>query len=97
MISPVTGSIIVPVISVVDSDTAVSFRIRPDPHTPFFLQSRGAVYLLLWLYGLLIDKESSANFAPFNFADDWLHLFLGVTTVRLSLLRRDTTGTTASR
>ena len=28
-----------PVISVVDSDTAVSFRIRPDPHTPLFLQS----------------------------------------------------------
>ncbi|WP_197026093.1 replication-relaxation family protein [Arthrobacter sp. 9MFCol3.1] len=28
-----------PVISVVDSDTAVSFRIRPEPHTPFFLQS----------------------------------------------------------
>ncbi|PWF81594.1 hypothetical protein DEJ38_07435 [Kocuria rosea] len=39
MISPVTGSIISSVLSVVKSVTAVSFRIRPDPHTPFFLQS----------------------------------------------------------
>ena len=38
MISPVTGSII-SVISVV-SVTAVSFRIRPDPYTPLFRQSR---------------------------------------------------------
>ncbi|WP_431606345.1 RHS repeat-associated core domain-containing protein [Kocuria rosea] len=41
MISPVTGSIISSVLSVVKSVTAVSFRIRPDPHTPFFLQSLG--------------------------------------------------------
>ncbi|MEY9776367.1 hypothetical protein ABH915_001975 [Arthrobacter sp. MW3 TE3886] len=35
----VTGSIITLVIPVVDSDTTVSFRIKPDPPTPFFLQS----------------------------------------------------------
>lgn len=52
-----------------------------------FLRWGGAVYLLLWLYGLLIDKESTANFVPVNSADDWLHLLLGLTMVALSFLR----------
>ncbi|MCJ8504314.1 DUF4383 domain-containing protein [Kocuria flava] len=52
-----------------------------------YLRWGGAVYLLLWLYGLLIDKESAANFVPLNSADDWLHLALGVTMVALSFLR----------
>ncbi|MGQ1799065.1 DUF4383 domain-containing protein [Kocuria oceani] len=62
-----------------------------------YLRWDGAVYLLLWLYGLLIDKESTANFVPLNTADDWLHLVLGVAMVGLSFLgrepaRRNTTG-----
>lgn len=52
-----------------------------------YLRWGGAVYLLLWLYGLLIDKESTANFVPLNTADDWLHLLLGLTMVGLSFLR----------
>lgn len=56
----------------------------------------GAVYLLLWLYGLLIDKESTANFVPLNTADDWLHLALGVTMVGLSFLDRKTHDRTAT-
>ncbi|GAA1146002.1 DUF4383 domain-containing protein [Nesterenkonia lutea] len=55
----------------------------------------GAVYLLLWLYGLFIDKESTANFVPLNSADDWLHLFLGVTMIALSFLPRLTRDDTA--
>ncbi|MFC4902799.1 DUF4383 domain-containing protein [Kocuria oceani] len=50
----------------------------------------GVVYLVLWIYGLLVGQESQANFVPLNTADDWLHLFLGVTMVGLSFLRRDT-------
>jgi hypothetical protein len=42
-----------------------------------FLVGGGAVYLVLWLYGLLVDKTSPANFVPVNAADDWLHLVLG--------------------
>jgi Domain of unknown function (DUF4383) len=38
----------------------------------------GVVYLGLWVYGLLIDRGSSANFVPVNNADNWLHLGLGV-------------------
>ncbi|MEX5235130.1 DUF4383 domain-containing protein [Kocuria sp. CPCC 205236] len=53
-----------------------------------YLRWGGTVYLLLWLYGLLIDKESTANFVPLNTADDWLHLLLGLTMVALSYLDR---------
>jgi hypothetical protein len=50
-----------------------------------YLVGGGAVYLVLWIYGLVIDKESSANFVPLNTADDWLHLFLGVAMIGLGL------------
>jgi Domain of unknown function (DUF4383) len=43
-----------------------------------FLIGGGAIYLVLWLYGLVIDKSSAANFVPLNTADDWLHFVLGV-------------------
>ncbi len=43
-----------------------------------FLIGGGAIYLVLWIYGLLIDKESGANFVPINTADNWLHFVLGV-------------------
>ena len=43
-----------------------------------YLIGGGAIYLLLWLYGLVIGEPSSANFVPVNTADNWLHLFLGV-------------------
>jgi hypothetical protein len=48
----------------------------------------GLVYLVLWVYGLVVGQESQANFVPLNTADDWLHLFLGVTMVGLSFLGR---------
>jgi Domain of unknown function (DUF4383) len=43
-----------------------------------FLIGGGIVYLALWLYGLIIDKDSSANFVPLDRADDWLHFLLGL-------------------
>jgi len=57
-----------------------------------YLIGGGVIYLLLWVYGLLIDKDSSANFVPVNSADDWLHLLLGAGMIALGLLlsrRRD--------
>ncbi len=42
-----------------------------------FLLGGGLVYLGLWLYGLVIDKDSAANFVPVNTADNWLHFGLG--------------------
>ncbi|MEV4057018.1 DUF4383 domain-containing protein [Amycolatopsis sp. NPDC049688] len=51
-----------------------------------YLVAGGAVYLVLWLYGLLIDHGSDANFVPVNTADNWLHLALGVGMIALGLL-----------
>jgi hypothetical protein len=38
----------------------------------------GVIYLVLWLYGLIVDQASSANFIPINTPDNWLHFVLGV-------------------
>ena len=51
-----------------------------------YLLAGGVVYLVLWLYGLLIDHGSDANFVPVNTADNWLHLGLGVGMIALGLL-----------
>lgn len=51
-----------------------------------FLVAGGAIYLLLWVYGLVIDQESGANFVPLNQADQWLHLLLGVGLLGAGLL-----------
>jgi predicted transporter len=58
-----------------------------------FLIGGGAIYLVLWIYGLVIDKTSSANFVPVNAADDWLHLVLGLGMIGLgvALSRKSTT------
>ncbi|MGW0435961.1 DUF4383 domain-containing protein [Micromonospora sp. NPDC003197] len=51
-----------------------------------FLVGGGVIYLLLWLYGLAVGYESSANFIPLNGADNWLHLFLGIGMIALGLV-----------
>ncbi|EMY32493.1 hypothetical protein D477_019893 [Arthrobacter crystallopoietes BAB-32] len=51
-----------------------------------FLVWGGVVYLALWIYGLVIDQESVANFVPMNTADNWLHFVLGVAMVAVGLL-----------
>jgi len=50
-----------------------------------FLLGGGAIYLVLWLYGLVIDQASSANFVPIDTADNWLHFVLGAAMVALGL------------
>jgi hypothetical protein len=51
-----------------------------------FLVGGGIVYLVLWIYGLVIDLNGNANFVPVNTADNWLHLALGVTMLGLGLV-----------
>jgi hypothetical protein len=46
----------------------------------------GAVYAVLWIYGLLIDHGSDANFVPVNSADNWLHLVLAIGMIGLGVL-----------
>jgi hypothetical protein len=50
-----------------------------------FLIGGGAVYLILWVYGLIVGKEANANFVPLNNADNWLHLALGAGMIALGV------------
>ena len=50
-----------------------------------YLLVGGLVYLALWVYGILIDHTSPANFVPLNSADNWLHLGLGAVMVLLGV------------
>jgi hypothetical protein len=53
-----------------------------------YLVGGGAIYLVLWIYGLVISKGSQANFVPLNTADDWLHFVLGLGMIGLGLVGR---------
>ncbi|MFD7300872.1 DUF4383 domain-containing protein [Streptomyces pharetrae] len=65
---------------------------RTASQARLYLLVGGAIYLVLWLYGLIIDHDSAANFVPVNTADNWLHLVLGLGMIALGALltrRRD--------
>lgn len=59
---------------------------RTAVHARRCLLAGGAIYLVLWLYGVIIDHDSDANFVPVNTADDWLHLVLGLGMIALGAL-----------
>ncbi|MFF2364583.1 DUF4383 domain-containing protein [Streptomyces sp. NPDC058122] len=43
-----------------------------------YLSAGGVIYVVLWLYGVFIGRDSGANFVPVNSAGNWLHLILGL-------------------
>jgi Domain of unknown function (DUF4383) len=51
-----------------------------------YLIAGGLIYLVLSIYGFVIDNASSANFVPINTADNWLHLVLAVGMVVLGVV-----------
>ena len=51
-----------------------------------YLLGGGLVYFVLWLYGVLVDHDSQANFVPLNSADNWLHLVLAIGMTALGAL-----------
>jgi Domain of unknown function (DUF4383) len=56
-----------------------------------FLVGGGAIYVVLWLLGLV----GGADWIPSNSADDWLHLVLGIGMIGLGVvLTRDQTVST---
>ena len=59
---------------------------RSHTQSRAYLLYGGIIYLVLWIYGLVIGHDSPANFVPFNNADNWLHLVLGIGMVALALL-----------
>lgn len=59
---------------------------RTIPGARTYLVGGGAVYLVLWLYGLFISDTSDVNVVPMNTADDWLHLALGLSMLALGLV-----------
>jgi hypothetical protein len=51
-----------------------------------YLVGGGVIYLVLALYGVVIDHTSKANFVPVNGADNVLHLVLGLGMIALGLV-----------
>ena len=54
-----------------------------------YLVGGGAIYLVLWVYGLVVGQNHDANFVPVNNADDWLHLALGAGMIAAGFLGRN--------
>ena len=50
-----------------------------------YLLGGGLVYLGLWVFGLMVDHGSAANFVPVNGAGNWLHFGIGTGMVLLGL------------
>ncbi|MGV0741545.1 DUF4383 domain-containing protein [Mycolicibacterium sp. XJ870] len=62
-----------------------------------YLIGGGIIYAVLWLYGMVIDRDSAANFIPVNTADNWLHFGLAVVMILLGVaLGRDLTARSVS-
>jgi uncharacterized protein DUF4383 len=51
-----------------------------------YLIGGGVIYAVLFIYGLVIDHDSGANFVPVNTADNWLHFVLGLGMVGLGFV-----------
>lgn len=60
-----------------------------------YLLVGGTGYLVVWVYGLVVDQGSSANFVPLNTPDNWLHFVLGVGMVSLGTVLNRRSGTNA--
>ena len=72
---------------------------RTARHARTYLVFGGAIYLVLFVYGLIVSQESAANFVPVNTADDILHLILGIGMIGLGVAltwgRRGVAGATS--
>lgn len=51
-----------------------------------FLNAGGTIYLVLWVYGLVVEAAGKGNFLPTSNEDNWLHLGLALALLGLGLL-----------
>lgn len=58
---------------------------RTNSSAKLYLLGAGILYAVLFLYGLLVPFDSSANFVPFNTWDNWLHVILAVVMILLGI------------
>ena len=50
-----------------------------------YLVGGGVIYAVLWIYGLIVDFDSGANFVAINTPDNWLHFVLAVGMIGLGV------------
>ena len=58
---------------------------RTERSARTYLIGGGAVYLVLFVYGLVIDRSTQWNVAALNSADNWLHFVLALAMIGLGL------------
>jgi len=61
---------------------------RAERTAETYLIVGGIIYAVLWIYGLIVGRDSSANFVPLNTGDNWLHFVLAVTMIAAGLYAR---------
>ena len=55
-----------------------------------YLRLGGGLAAVLWIFGLLVDQDSYANFIPLNTVDDWAYFVIAIVMIGLSFLPSDT-------
>ena len=70
--------------------------VRSSHSARRFLQVAGGTCAVLWLFGLLVDPGSMANFVPLNAVDTWTYLVLAIVVLGLSFLSGEI-GTSSAR
>lgn len=58
-----------------------------------YLRIGAGVAVVLWVFGLLVDRDSYSNFLPLNTVDDWAYFVIALVMFGLSFLSRDVTPT----
>src|SRR5829696_4878299 len=56
-----------------------------DTSRPFLIGG-GVIYAVLWIYGVIVDFGSGANFVALNTADNWLHFLLALGMIALGVV-----------
>lgn len=70
--------------------------VRSSLSARWFLRVAGGTCAVPWVFGLLVDPGSMANFVPLNGVDTWTYLVLAAVVLGLSLLSGEIRSSSAS-